>query len=253
MANSTLLAIVRQFARRQSLTMPASVTGSRDETILQVWGILNEEVEDLGARAPQWKELSFKIRFNHFNGPDYLALPLDGATPRIKFPRFETLWSNDLRLPVAGPMSPQQWQAMLHLQTQPAQYLFRYIRDGLYIYPVAPPPTGGPGQRNFDMEYATDQICYIDDGVNPITYYTSYTADSAVCLMPDIIVMAGLTWRYRASKGFPYAEDQRRYEELIAQLFGQDGNAGVVHMDTNPAFPQVVTPGILVPAGNWNQ
>ena len=50
MAALTLLGLVQEFCRRRALPIPISVTGSQDDGVIQMWGLLNEGISDIGDR-----------------------------------------------------------------------------------------------------------------------------------------------------------------------------------------------------------
>ena len=52
----TMLTVVQKFCRRTGLPVPSTVYGSTDTKVLQIMGILEEEVNDL-AVAGGWQEL----------------------------------------------------------------------------------------------------------------------------------------------------------------------------------------------------
>lgn len=240
----SLLTLAQEFARRQGIRVPSAVTSSTDETVLQIWGLLNEEVEELAERR-EWYWLRARARFNHINGTDYLAYSLSGlAGFKGVIPR--TLWAEDIRLPVTGPVTPEQWQQMILLTTAPAQYLYRIYSGGLYIYPV---PTDLVSTF-FSFEYLSSYPVVAVDGT---TFKAAFTADDDNPRMPSRMVMAGLRWRWKKEKQQAYAEELRAYETMIENEAGRETNPGDLQLDTPDPDSRVAGPGLLIPAGNWNQ
>jgi len=250
----TLLNIVQEFCRRQNLVKPANVVTSQDETVLQAWGLLNEEVIELRDRA-DWKERHLQIQFVHANRPGYLAYDLSqaGGNSLLGTPRYvvrDTMWDVLGGLMVAGPLTDQEWQAMLVQRVSGGVYNWRMSNLGVCIYPV---PTAGITPHYFSFEAVVREVVKGPlAGSQSIVYKDIFDDDNDVPLLPGEILVAGLRWRYRAEKGLPYAELKATYELLIAQAATVDQGNPVASMCYDPLFPQVPVPGtVLVPAGNW--
>src|SRR5260221_300353 len=92
-----LLSLVQEFCKRKSLPIPTTVQGATDDLTLQLWGLLNEGVQDLGDRY-NWQQLQRFITFTHLGRTDYAALlfgnQLNASTQFAdwKFMLPNTLW-----------------------------------------------------------------------------------------------------------------------------------------------------------------
>lgn len=238
----TLLQLVQAFSRRQGIKVPSAVVANTDETVLQVWGLLDEVVTTTADRA-EWHWLRQRARFNHANQTDYLAYDLDslngykGAVPG-------TLWCESLRLPVAGPVSPAVWQQMILMSTPPAQYTYRQMSGGLYIYPV---PTDLAGTF-FNLEYVSRFPVAGSGG----TAKELFTADDDTSIIPDRIILAGLRWRWKKEKNQAYAEELRDYESMLSNEQGRETIPQDVRLDNPDPDSRVAGPGLLIAAGSWN-
>lgn len=243
MANRTILAIAQDFCRRQGIKVPTVVTTSTDETVLQIWGLLNEEVTELAERA-EWGWLRTRSSFNHANGANYLALDLNGVAD-YKGLVPDTLWASDIRLPVAGPLTEAQWTQLLLLQMSAAVYNYRVYAGGLYIYPVP----AVPASVSFVYEYNSIYPVIAQDGV---TLRPAFTADTDSPRLPDRIVLAGLRWRWKKEKNQAYAEEMRAYEVMVANELGRENAPRSLRLDNPDPDSRIVEPGLLIAAGNWN-
>lgn len=238
----TLVQLVQEFCRRQGIRVPSVVTTSTDETILQVWGLANEVVTTTADRA-EWHWLRQRVRFNHANGADYLAYSL-ASIAGYKGTIPGTLWAEDIRLPVAGPATPAVWQQMILLSTPPAQYIYRQMSGGIYIYPVPTTLT----TTFFNLEYLS-RFPVADAGG---TAKELFTADSDTSILPDRIILAGLRWRWKKEKNQAYAEELRDFESMVSNEQGRETIPQEVHLDNPDPDSRVAGPGLLIPAGNWN-
>lgn len=235
----TLLQLTQAFCITQGIPKPAAVVSSLDETVLQIWGLLNTEVMELGDRA-DWTALRIRSRFQHSLGANYLALALSsiagfkGILPR-------TLWNESVRLPVNGPIPEAVWQQLILLEVTQSQYNFRIYNNGLYIYPET------TDSSYFNME------CQSNAGVLSAggTEQVEFLADDDVPRMPDQIVYAGLIWRWKAAKGQPYAEEQRTYELMVAKEMNRETAPGELRLDGPDPDSRIIAPGLLIAAGNW--
>lgn len=237
----TLLTLVQEFCRRQGIGVPAQVVASTDETILQVWGLANESITSISARY-DWYWLRSRYRFNHVNGTDYLAQSL-GSIPGYKGTIPGTLWCEELRLPVAGPATPAAWQQMILMSTPPAQYIYRQMNGGIYIYPV---PTDLVNTF-FNLEYLSR--FGVLDGTTP---KEMYTADTDTCRLPDQLVLMDLRWRWKKEKNQAYAEEQRDCELQLSAEAGRETIPQDVMLDWPSPDSRVAGPGLLIAAGSWN-
>lgn len=121
-----LLDIVQEFCKRRGLPIPATVVSSTDDTIQQIWGLLNEGVEQIVDRA-EWPTLQIRYTFYHRNSPVGDTVALDLRELNANFPDFETmlnytLWDVNSKRQVVGPLSPVEWETLLNLNVSQALY-----------------------------------------------------------------------------------------------------------------------------------
>ena len=57
---------------------------------------------------------------------------------------------------------------------------------------------------------------------------SAFTADSDTFRLDERLLTLGLIWRWKAQKGFEYAEDMQNYETALAQAQGRDKGASVL-------------------------
>jgi hypothetical protein len=234
----SLLTVVQQFCERTGIPSPATVYGTTDTQVAQVRALLEEEGNDLAARGG-WEILQQQATHTSLAAEDQGAMSTI-ASNGFRYILNNTIWDRDDRLPILGPMTPQEWQALKAVVVTGPRYQFR-IRGGKLL--VNPTPVAG---HTWAFEYVSENWILGADGV---TYKNYFTLDSDEILLPETLVLLGLRWRWKKEKGFDYAEDFRTYEMQVKDAVGRDGGKKVLNMDSNGwRGPK---PGIWVPSGDW--
>lgn len=242
MAEPTALWIAQEFCRRISLPLPTTLTGAQDDTTRQIWGLMNEGVQDLVDRY-NLPELKQEKVFQHAGGTGYLAYDIAGL-PDFRFYCTDTLWDATGRLPVAGPLSMVQWQQTVTMVTAAAKYCYAFFGNAFRIFPEPDPLNS----VNFSFYYQS-RYGVLDatapNGASAETYLT----DSSTPRVPWHLVIADLKWRYKKEKGLPYAEDQRTLEQMLVNHVGREPLGDLV-LDVRPEA--YIAPALLIPAGSWD-
>lgn len=235
----TLLQLVQRFCERTNLSSPATVYGSSDPQVVQIKALLEEVGIDLSGRGA-WQEITFQATHTTIAAEDQGAMTAI-ATNGFRYVKNQTIWDRTLRLPVLGPMSPQEWQALKALVVNGPRYRFR-VRGGKLL--VNPTPTAG---NTWAFEYVSYNWIL---GADLTTYKQFFTLDTDTVLLPDFIVLQGLRWVWKREKGLDYSEDFRTYELMVKDALGRDGGKPVIRMDEDGwNGPK---PGIWVPSGSWS-
>ena len=247
----TLLSTVQSFCRRQGLTPPNTVMGSGDDTINQIYALLEEECIDLAQRGP-WAGLRNECTFTSLANEVQGTLESLGSAPtstnNLNYIIDQTFWDRTQRLPVRGPYDAQDWQAIKAVNVTGPQYYYRILGQTnggtaqLLMNPV--PPAG----HTMAFEYITWNWCRNITSSGTVTAGQAFVNDTDQFQLPDNIVMMGLRWRYKKEKGLPYAEDFDTYESMVTTGLARSGTKPVLHMDSCGYEPK---PGIWVPSGNW--
>lgn len=224
----TLLVIVQHAADRLGLTRPSTVISSPDENARILLGMAQEEGESLADRHT-WQALQTEYTFSTADTVASYALP-SGFDTLIK----DTVFNRTSRRRMQGDLSPSQWQetqASLVTMVNPA---FR-IRGSLFY--ISPTPTA---VETIAYEYVTKNWCQSSGG----TGQSAWAADTDVGLLDEELFKLGVIWRYKAKKGFDYAEDMNTYEIAVNKAILKDGarvtiDTSCVERDRVPMSPQV--------------
>jgi hypothetical protein len=233
----TLLQVVTRFCERTNLDVPATVIGSVDPLVVQIRALLEEIGIDMSGRGA-WQGLTFEKTHTT------LALEDQGAIDTIasngfRYIKNQTIWDRTDQLPVTGPMSAQEWQALKAVVNTGPHYQFR-IRGGKLLSNPAP-----PAGHTWAFEYVSKNWILQVDGT---TYLQFFAADTDTILFPDYILLQGLRWVWKREKGFDYSEDFRSYELMLKDALGRDGGKPVLDMSGGG---RSIKPGIWVSPGSW--
>lgn len=234
--SATLLQLTQTFCMRTGLPAPVFVVGNTDAQIGQILALLSETLEDL--RTNFWEILRQEAVFASQAGTDQGEL--DVLAPGFQRMVPDTFYNRANRLKIPGPLSPQQWQAMVTMPSTGPMYQYRIMEGHLHVYP---PAIGG---ETFAFEYISDH-CVLDADSGDSKPFP--TKDSDTFRIKDDLLLAGLRWKWKYEKGLEYGEDFRRYSELAVLAAGRDGSKPALSMEGAEFAPR---PGILVPPGSWN-
>jgi len=231
----TLLQLVQSVCRRVGITTsPNAAFTSTDPQILQLLEIANEEGQEQANRYP-WQKLQRIATFTT------VAAEVQGAmstiAPGYSYIINNTIWNRDLRRPVYGPDTPQNWEQQKAIQIAGPFNRFRIIADVLNFYPV---PAAG---QTCVFEYIDRR--WVSTASTPSEVFTN---DGDSTFLDDRLMMLGMVWRWKAAKGLSYAEDFNKYETALADASNRDAGKATISM--SGAMYDVV-PLVVVPSGSW--
>jgi len=232
------LDLVNTLRARTGMPQLSAVAANTEPQAVQLLSLVGEVLEDL-TQAWTWSELIRESVFTTVDGEDQGAMTTL-APYGFKWVLNATIMNRTLRLPLYGPISPPKWQALKALPNAGPFYKYRIVRGNLLFNPA------GVADQTCAFEYASS---YAVLGIDGTTYKAYPTADTDTFVLDDVLILAGLRWKWKYEKGLDYAEDFRRYEEMINNAKGRDGTKAVLDLSGGAHQFQ---PGIFVPSGNWN-
>jgi hypothetical protein len=233
----SMLSIIQHFCRRRGIPRPTTAYGSTDPQVLQVMALLEEEGNDLATRH-DWQALTFEASHTSLASEDQGAIATI-ATNGYRHIKNETIWNRTTSIPLYGPMNDVEWQSVKGMAATGPHYRYR-IRGGKLL--VNPVPAAGEA---WYFEYYSKNWLTDSTGV---TYRQYVGADTDIGLLPEDLLLMGLTWRWKKEKGLDYAEDFATYESQAKDAMSHDGGRRTLSQDnlTDDARPRV-----FVAAGNW--
>lgn len=235
------LDLIRRFCQRTGLPQPTYVIGNQDIQIAQLMGLLEESLEMLVRRPERgWQVLTREALF--VTKKQEVQGSLSDIAPGMIWITDQTIFNRTTRLPMYGPLSPEERQLSKALQTAGPYYRYWIVEDQLHLYPV--PPAG----QLLAFEYVSTYAWVSGDTTKPRVYRDSPEEETDICVLPRDVVLADLRWRWKKEKGLEYAQDFESFELLFARATSNDGMRRDLSMEGTPS---IVRPGILVPAGSW--
>ena len=233
---TSILALIQDFCRRNALPVPSAIIGLPDDQAVQFIGIANKAIQDMVNRFA-WQVLTAESVFVSVAGEDQGTMTT--LAPNWVRINNETIYDRTLRLPLFGPLSGKQWQALKALPNSGPYYKYRIRGDKLLFNPP------GVAGHECAFEYQTN-LAVLDADFGTTKPY--YTKDTDTVVLDETCFQAAFEWNWKAAKGLDYAEDFRRYEEFVTDSAASDGTKRRVSLD---CYSDSIQPGIFVPAGNW--
>lgn len=233
-----LLDVIQEFALRTGIPKPLSAVNSSDAQIAQLVALANEVASEVSVRG-EWGHFTREAVITTIAAESQgklITLLSDGG---YKWVIPGTFFNRTLHLPMYGPISRHQWQALKAIPATGPLYKYRIRTGELLINPV--PPAG----HVLALEYATS---WIITNATLTAYYPRFTDDAQLFALGDDILLAGLRWKWKAEKGLDYAQEFATFEALCVNMLALEKSAPTLNMaDGEPDY----RPGIFVPAGNW--
>lgn len=233
----SFLTLIQNACRPLGLAVPVAVMSSTDALIVRLVGIANEEGQDL-IRRYDWQAVTKEATFTTVAAESQGTIADITGETDFNYMITETFWNRDLRRPVFGPVSDQQWEQLKAQQINGPwnQYIIR--ENEILFFPV---PAAG---QTCAFKWVRKSFCRSASG----TYQTSWAADSDVGVLDEDIMVRGIVWRWKQALGMEYAEDFNKYEAMVNDAMGRDGSKARLNLHGTSLD---VYPGVIVPSGNW--
>jgi len=237
-----VLKIAQDVARKIGVTPPTALFGSTQPISVRLVSLLEDECRFLRNQRifpNQKKNHSFMVTSARVKYP----LPADfyAAVPG-------TTYDSQLDRRMIGPLSDPAFNERIYGQGSNSHTGWRIFgpdanpaSSGGQFY-IDPPPANSTDVYTFD--YITKYMFYSDDYA---TGSETIAADTDVCLFDDDVVLKGVEWRYRESKGQQFETQRAEHASLL--------NAAVARWA--PQYrgtfgSQVDGPRYSVPDGSWS-
>lgn len=230
--SASILTLTQRVVRRLPLTsVPEQVVGSNDPGTQQLLEMFQQEGDELRSKA-EWARLILTWTVTIVSNLQDESFPADYDRLRTR----ADIWrSGSNLLPLIGPVPPDEWHRLITLPAGFPGY-WRPYGAGLTFF-------GIPVAETTSAEYVSSYWIMDVDGV---TTKPEFTADTDTSLLPDQLLMAGVLWRWKSSKGLEYAEDMATYERMLERFIAADRLARPIPTARNLGFPFPTWPGRVV-------
>ena len=234
----SLLTIVQNVSKRLGVPAPSAVVTSADARVLELWTMANDIGNELERRY-QWQELTREANFLSSGSIDMGSLTGSIATEFAYFVD-QTFWDRNLKQPIIGPVTNQEWQSDLSFAVVGPPYKHIIINDRLLVG-----PTAIEAGHTMVFNYTTKNWAQSSTG----TGKSSFTADDDTARIPENLIELSLVWRWKQSKGLAYAEDMETAEQQIDRYTGQNAGRRVLFIGGQGIYYLAEN----VPLGDWPQ
>ena len=185
----TLLTIVQDAAVSLGLNKPSAVIGNTTDYIVELLEKCNNEGKEQ-ARGGKWQELTKEASFNTVSSTESYALSTIASD--FLYLLNNTMYDRTNDWKITGVLTPQQWQSAKVDNVASPYSCFRIRGGNILLYPT---PTD---ERTIYFEYVSKNWLTDSTGAN---YYDSWHADTDVSLIDEHIILLGVIWRWKQSKG----------------------------------------------------
>src|SRR3990167_652886 len=208
---ATLLEIVNVVLPEIGLPQVTTVVGNTNQTARLALSLANREGKSLAKK--DWRILVKRNVITTASSADSYSLPTD-------FDRFihNTEWNSSTQDRMFGPVSDDYWQADLSgLTIVTIEDRWQLRADGnnnrVFIRPV---PTSS---ENLTFFYAANSWCRSQGGQRQSTF----TADTDVLLLNDMVFELGLKWRMLQAQKREYQVELAEYTIELKKALARDG------------------------------
>jgi len=137
----------------------------------------------------------------------------------------QTGWDRDRRLPMQGPLTPQQWTYLegRNLASSTIYATFRLVDNQVWIYPT-PPPDG------LRITYEYIKRTWVMYGSSPtIGYRDEVQAGSDLIMFEPILMKRWLKLKWKAAKGFDTSGEASEFGLAFDSWTGKSSGAEVLN------------------------
>ena len=198
---------------------------TQDEAFVQLRGLLNSAGREL-VNMFAWEVLQKKLEIT--------TAPADTGTYDLPtdFDRMidQSGWNTSSRLPVYGPLSPQDWAAATSLPIAPVSYIvFKLSQNKLQLFPNTPVPSP------MDLSWWYISRNWVV-GANDETTDRATNGSDVIVYDPSLVVKF-LKVKFLSAKGYDIAVAAREFDMTFMNLTGQDKGAVILRAGGRNGYP----------------
>lgn len=218
-----LVDLCRSVLRQTGWKDLTTIASNTDPTARQLFGIANEELDELSQRA--WPHLIKTHEFTTVADDDEYALPAD-----FRVPVGNSAYQATQYYSVRGSLSSGEWaQRKYGLLGNLSRWAYRivYNDSGVPVLRLAPTPTQAD---DMVIEYLSSNFARASD----TTEQAAFVVDSDVSKVPERLVRLGVMYRFRRVKGLDFSAELAQYNNAVNQAFSQYRAHGDIRIGGTP-------------------
>ncbi len=211
--------VIERAAIEVGLTPPSDIFASTDPSFVQLRNLITSCGQDL-VESHEWDYMrrEHSILTSDTDDGDY-DLPAD-----FGYMINQTGWDRTNRLPVTGPLSPQQWSYLKgrNLVNSTIYVSFRIMENKFNVYPDNPVPDG----LDINFEYMSrDWVIPISD---PDTFEDTVQANGDIVLFKPVMIVQYLKYKFLDAKGFDSQSALQAFTASYMKASGRDKGAPIL-------------------------
>ena len=201
----------------------ADVLSNNNNAFKQLSYLLTDCLQELMEMYP-WEILNRAYSYTTVgNEAGILSLPTDFA---YMIP--QTGWERSKSVPLAGPLSPQEWTYLLgrNLVGSTIYASFRLDQDSINILPNDPTPAG----LKINFEYISRNLIEIATATGTYTDTAVGASSSDIVQLPPNLTVAMLKLRFLDAKGFDTTSAERSFNQIYTSLAGKNHSSRILNV-----------------------
>jgi len=205
---------------------------SSDPNIVQLCQLLKSVGRDL-LNQREWSYLRKEASFTTVQNQSLYPLPGD-----FWYMIDQTWWNRTNRLPVGGPLSPQEWQYLkARLVGVVFNVLFRPAQGQIELYPN----TNTPGGQDIFYEYGSRY--WVSSAATPtVLGYPFPTVSDQLVWFDSLLLTRALKLAFLKAKGFDTTAAAVDYASTLESVKGADAPSPVLSVTRGGGMRGVVDP-----------
>lgn len=206
----TAKTILDRTLRSMGLPVPVSYVGSTDALAIQVLELLTEGGREL-ATTGNWQMFQRTWTFSTTPPTLNYDIPQD---VRELLP--STGWNLTARVPLIGPISPQQWALLEARQLGGTTLYMQFVpeQDQLQFYFVP------SDVQNISIKYVGRG--WVRDDATSTTYRDYIDNDNDIILYDSNLMQMMVKLKWRENKGFDTTRQQKNFDDYLAVVKAKD-------------------------------
>jgi len=206
----TVLQVVQGAATVLGIDVPTLVYGSTTREMVEMQSLVNEIARRI-AEVNDWQALKVVKQYNGDAINEAFDLPADYDRMLVT----ASIWSSEWTWNLNHILDADQW---LEMKVIPYTFIYgNWMIYGGQYHQLPIMPVGA----NVKFFYISNLIVKASD----TSTKAAFTADADTFRLDERLLKLGIIWQWKASKGYPYAEDMANYEKQLQVFLQKDGGS----------------------------
>lgn len=212
--------IINRTAKYVGLAAVEDPYASTDSNFIRLCALLTDVGQEI-CRLREWTHLQNEYTFNTVAGQEAYDLPADFRT-MVE----QSGWNRTSRLPLGGPLSPQEWQ-FLKGQTVGLTFTvqFRPWKQQLHLYAGSSIPDG------YTIAYEYLSTFWVQPEGQSTGTQAEPTASSDVILFDPLLMTRALRLAFLKASGFDTAAAQGDYDTALELITSEDAQGPILSLN----------------------